>query len=108
MASMFLLLENILILLAIIAIVFALYWGSAPKRTLLIALWQGAAIFCAFAALFVALPGSGLGYEVFFLKTRSWTVFGDVVLVFVSFGYGLAIMAAIKTLQFLRADRGQN
>lgn len=108
MISTLLLLKNILILLAIIVIIFALYWGSAPKRTILIALWQGAAIFSSIAAIFVALSGSELDYEVFCLHTRSWTFFGDVVMAFISFGYGFAIMATIKTIQFLRANRGQN
>lgn len=104
MANFLLLAKSLAIFVAVLALCVALYGTRAHDRRTLFILWQSAIIFLAAASLFVVLSWGVLSWEIFFFITRSWTVLGDIVLIFISFGYSFALLALVNTARHLLAS----
>lgn len=102
--NLLLLAKNLAIFLAVLALCVYLYGSRAHDRRTLFILWQSAIAFLAAASLFVAISWGVLSWELFGFVTQSWTVLGDIVLVFISFGYSFAILALVNTARHMLAS----
>ncbi len=107
MVNVWLLAKSLAIFLATLGLCVALYGTRAHDRRTLVVLWLSAVAFLATGSLFVVLSWGLLSWEIFLFTTRSWTLLGDVVLIFISAGYSFAILALVNTVRHLLAGPGK-